>query len=92
VGLGCALGHAEREPFRPLWPARSARLPKSGRSPPNAPKQLKRQVFKAFCPQIGYDKLSRRIEVSATITETIADALENAKDLPEEVSNVAQGT
>jgi hypothetical protein len=37
-----------------------------------------------------YDKLDRRIEVSATITEAIADALENAKDLPEEVSNVAQ--
>ena len=32
----------------------------------------------------------RRIEISATITEAIADALENAKDLPQEVSSVAQ--
>ena len=29
-------------------------------------------------------------KVSATITEAIADALENAKDLPQEVSSVAQ--
>ncbi len=36
------------------------------------------------------DKLNRRIEISATITEAIADALENARDLPEEVSSVAQ--
>jgi hypothetical protein len=47
-------------------------------------------VFEAFCLQISYDKLNRRVEISATITEAIADALENAKDLPEEVSSVAQ--
>jgi hypothetical protein len=33
---------------------------------------------------------NRRIEISATITEAIAEALENERDLPEEVSNVAQ--
>ena len=37
-----------------------------------------------------YDKVERRIEISATITEAIADAFENAKDLPQEVSSVAQ--
>jgi post-segregation antitoxin (ccd killing protein) len=47
-------------------------------------------VFEAFCLQITYDKLNRRIEISATITEAIAQALENAKDFPEEVSRVAQ--
>jgi hypothetical protein len=47
-------------------------------------------VFEAFCLQITYDKPNRRIEISATITEAIADALENAEDLPEEVSSVAQ--
>ena len=36
------------------------------------------------------DKPSRRIEISATITQAIADTLENAKDLPQEVSSVAQ--
>jgi post-segregation antitoxin (ccd killing protein) len=36
-------------------------------------------VFDAFGLQIVYDKLNRRIEISATITEAIAGALENAK-------------
>ncbi len=48
-------------------------------------------MFEAFCLTISYDKLARRIEISATITEAIAEAFENAKDLPEEVSSVAQG-
>lgn len=51
---------------------------------------IKRQVFDAFGLQIVYDKLDRRIEISATITEAIAGALENAEDLPEEVSSVTQ--
>jgi len=55
-----------------------------------APRELKRQVFDAFCLQITYDKVNRRIEISATITETVAQALENAKDLPTEVSSVAR--
>jgi hypothetical protein len=67
-----------------------ARLPDLGDALRNAPKRLKRQVFEAFSLQITYDKLSRRIEISATVTEAIAEALENARDLPEEVSNVAQ--
>jgi hypothetical protein len=67
-----------------------ARLPDLGEALLNAPKELKRQVFEAFCLQVVYDKVNRRIEISATITEAIADALENERDLPEEVSNVAQ--
>ncbi len=47
-------------------------------------------MFDAFCLLITYDKPGRRIEISATITEAIADALHNAKDLPQEVSSVAQ--
>jgi hypothetical protein len=47
-------------------------------------------VFEAFCLHTLYDKMNRRIEISATITEAIAQALENAKDLPEEVSSVPQ--
>lgn len=35
---------------------------------------------------------NRRIEISATVTEAIADNLQNAKDLPEEVSNALRGT
>ena len=47
-------------------------------------------AFEAFCLQVVYDKPSRRIEISVTITEAISEALENAKDLPQEVSSVAQ--
>lgn len=47
-------------------------------------------MFEAFCLQIAYDKPNRRIEISATITEAIAQALENERDLPEEVSSVAR--
>ena len=67
-----------------------ARLPDLADALRNAPTELKRQVFEAFCLQITYDKPNRRIEISATITEAIADALQNAKDLPQEVSSVAQ--
>jgi hypothetical protein len=66
------------------------RLPDLGQALRRAPRELKRQVFEAFCLEITYDKLNRRIEISVTITEAIAEALENAKDLPEEVSSVAQ--
>ena len=65
-------------------------MPDLGRALRDAPPAIKRQVFDAFGLQIVYDKLNRRIEISATITEAIAEALENAKDLPEEVSSVTQ--
>ena len=67
-----------------------ARLPDLGDALRKAPIELKRQVFEAFCLQITYDKPNRRIEISATITEAIAQALENEQDLPEEVSSVAR--
>ena len=67
-----------------------ARLPDLGNALQNAPKELKRQVFEAFCLQITYDKMNRRIEIPATVTEAIAQALQDAKDLPREVSSVAQ--
>ena len=47
----------------------------------------KRQVFDALGLHVTYNKTARRIEISATI----AEALHNAEDLPEEVSSVAQG-
>ena len=74
-----------RGPLRAL-----ARIPDLADALHQAPTELKRQVFDAFCLQIADDKPGRRIEISATITEAIADALENAKDLPQEVSSVAQ--
>jgi hypothetical protein len=67
-----------------------ARLPDLGHALRKAPIELKRQVFEAFCLQITYDKPNWRIEISATITEALGRALENERDLSEEVSNVAR--
>ena len=66
-----------------------ARLPDLAQALRDAPPALKRQVFEAFELRILYDKVDRRIEVSATITETVAKALENEKDLPKEALGVA---
>ena len=41
-------------------------------------------MFEAFGLQITYDKPGRRIEISATISEAVAEALENTKSLPKE--------
>lgn len=38
------------------------------------PHGVQRQVFEAFGLQIAYDKVERRIEISATVSETVADA------------------
>ena len=52
--------------------------------------ELKRRVFETFCLQVTYDKPNRRIQIAATITEAIAQALENERDLPQEVFSIAQ--
>jgi hypothetical protein len=67
-----------------------ARIPDLTQALRQAPPELKRQVFDAFCLRIAYDKPARRIEISATVSEAVAEALHNAEDLPEEVSSVAQ--
>jgi hypothetical protein len=38
-------------------------------------------VFASFDLQIAYDKVNRRVELSATVSEAVADGLENAKAL-----------
>ncbi len=52
--------------------------------------ELKRQVLEAFDLQVVYDKLEKHIEISATVSATVAEAFTNAMDLPEEVHRVAQ--
>ena len=61
-----------------------ARIPDLSQALRQASPGLKRQVFVAFGLQITYDKPGRRIEISATINETVAEALQNTKSLPEE--------
>jgi hypothetical protein len=66
------------------WPRSSRACPISALRLQQAPRAIKRQVFDALGLQITYGKLGRRIEISATISEATADALENAKNLPAE--------
>jgi hypothetical protein len=49
---------------------------------------IKRQVFTAFDLQMAYDKAERRVELTATVSEAVADAFENAKALQAEGSSV----
>jgi hypothetical protein len=67
-----------------------SRMPDLSEELRKAPLELKRQVFEAFDLKIVYDKLERRIEISAMVSETVVEAFANAKDLPEEVHRVAQ--
>jgi hypothetical protein len=46
--------------------------------------EVQRQVFEAFDLQIAYDRPGRRVEVSATVSEAVADAFQNAKALQKE--------
>jgi hypothetical protein len=45
-------------------------------------------VFESFDLRIAYDKVERRVELSATVSEAVADAFENAKALQAEGSSV----
>jgi CRISPR/Cas system CMR subunit Cmr4 (Cas7 group RAMP superfamily) len=49
---------------------------------------VQRQVFEAFELQILYDRAERRIEISATVSEVVANAFEKQKALPKEGSLV----
>ena len=64
------------------------RLPDLGQALREAPAEIKRQVFESFDLQIAYDKAERRVELTATVSEAVADAFENAKALQAEGSSV----
>jgi len=49
---------------------------------------VQRQVFQAFELEILYDKAGRMIEISATVSEAVANAFEKQKALPKEGSLV----
>ena len=53
-----------------------------------APPAIKRQVLESFEPRIAYDRAQRRVELTATVSEAVADAFENAKALHVEGSGV----
>ena len=65
-----------------------ARVPDLTKALAKAPPQIQRQVFEAFELQIAYDKAGGRVELSATVSESVADAFENTKALRREGSVV----
>ena len=65
-----------------------ARVPDLSKALAAATPEVQRQVFQAFDLQISYDKVGRRIEISATVSEAVANAFENAKALQKEGSAV----
>jgi len=67
-----------------LLAERLARIPDLTESLRNAPREVKRQTFEAFELRIAFDKAARRIEISATIAEAVAQAFENTKALQAE--------
>ena len=64
------------------------RLPDLTQALREAPPTIQRQVFQAFDLRIAYDKAEGRVEVSATVSESVASAFENAKALLPEGSAV----
>jgi hypothetical protein len=78
--LGAARQQVEDEELT----ERLARLPDLGQALRDASPEVQRQVFEAFDVQIGYDKPNGRVEVSATVSEAVASALENAETLRKE--------
>ena len=65
-----------------------ARVPDLTKALREASAEVQRQVFEAFELQILYDKAERRIEISATVSEVVANAFEKQKALPKEGSLV----
>jgi hypothetical protein len=65
-----------------------ARVPDLAKPLREAPPELQRQVVQAFELQILYDKADRKIEISATVSEAVAEAFEKQKALPKEGSLV----
>ena len=75
AGIGAERQEAEDEELT----AHLARIPDLGQALREAPAAIKRQVFASFDLQIGYDKAERRVELTATVSEAVADPFENAK-------------
>lgn len=65
-----------------------ARVPDLSKALRDALPEIQRQVFEAFELEIAYDKAERRIEISATTSEAVANAFEKQKALPKEGSLV----
>ncbi len=63
---------------------RLAQIPDLSKALRDAPPEIKIQTFDAFGLRIELDKAERRIEISATVAQAVADAFENTKALQTE--------
>jgi hypothetical protein len=63
---------------------RLAQIPDLTQSLRDAPRETKRQTFEAFELRIDYDKAARSINISATVSQAVADAFESTKALQSE--------
>ena len=77
AGIGAARQEAEDEELA----EHLARIPDLGQALREAPPAIKRQVFESFDLQIAYDKAECHVELTATVSEAVADAFEKAKAL-----------
>ena len=84
AGIGAERQEAEDEELI----ARLERIPDLTEALRTASVQIKRQVFESFDLQIAYDKVEGRVELSATVSEAVAEAFENAEALLAEGSSV----
>jgi site-specific DNA recombinase len=87
-----ALSPSDAGPTAPESPAALLkRLPDLTQLLRDAPPHVKRQVFNAFGLQITYDKRTNSFQLSATITEAIAAALEHSPDIPDDLPAAVGG-
>jgi hypothetical protein len=84
AGIGAERQEAEDEELI----AQLERIPDLTEALRTASVQIKRQVFESFDLQIAYDKRESRVEISATVSEAVADAFQNAETLLAEGSSV----
>jgi hypothetical protein len=82
------IGGDQREIEAEALTAQLERIPDLGESPRSATPEVQRQVFEAFELEILYDKANRKVEISATVSGTVADAFQKQKALPKEGSLV----
>ena len=84
AGIGAERQEAEDEELI----AQLERIPDLTEALRTASVQIKRQVFESFDLRIDYDKQERRVELSATVSEAVAEAFQNAEALLAEGSSV----
>ena len=67
------------------------RMPDLTKQLRRASPEVKRALFDAFELRIVYDKPNNRVQISATITEEVAEALGSATELPQEPRTEGHG-